>query len=134
MWGEERKGAAKDEGAKADTEASATVPAGTVLETAAREQAGSASKNAGKNAEKNASRSDRIAGKNAAKNASRSDRIAGRIASRIADRRSPEEDPGSTIAFARRWVDNAPTGTKAGQRPSIRLGADPGRCLTLGDP
>src|SRR3712207_5047827 len=67
-WEEEAKGAAKDEGVKADTEASATVPAGTVpAGTAVRVQAGSASKNAGKNAEKNASRSDRIAGKNAEK-------------------------------------------------------------------
>jgi hypothetical protein len=100
-WVEEAKGAAKDEGVKADTEASATVPAETVPGTAVRVQAG----NAEKNAEKNASRSDRSAGKNAEKNASRSDRSAGRIASGIAGRRSPEEDPGSTLAFARRWVD-----------------------------
>jgi hypothetical protein len=104
-WGEEAKGAAKDEGVKADTkadtEARATVPAETVPGTAVRVQAGSA----GKNAEKNASRSDRSAGKNAEKNASRSDRSAGRIASGIAGRRSLEEDPGSIIAFARRWVD-----------------------------
>jgi hypothetical protein len=109
-WVEEAKGAAKDEGVKADTkadtEASATVPAETVPGTAVRVQAG----NAEKNAEKNASRSDRSAGKNAEKNASRSDRSAGRIASGIAGRRSPEEDPGSTLAFARRWVDDAPTG------------------------
>ena len=72
---------AKDVGAKADTkadtEASATVPAGIVPGTAARVQAGSA----------------------------------GRIASGIAGRRSPEGDPDSTITFARRGVDDAPSGT-----------------------
>jgi len=74
---------------KGDTEESASVPAETVPGTAVRVQAGSAEKNAEKNA--------RSAGKNAEKNASR----------------SPEENPDSTIAFARQWVDDAPTGTKS---------------------
>jgi len=90
---------------KGDTEESATVPAETVPGTAVRVQAGSAEKNA----EKNASKSASSAAKNAEKNASRSDRSAGRITAQ----RSPEENPDSTIAFARRWVDDAPTGTKS---------------------
>jgi hypothetical protein len=95
--------------AKADTEASTTVPAGTVPGAAVRAEPGGGNRSTSKrSAGRIADRSGRISDRSAGRIGDRSGRIADRSAdrnasrsvSRSAGRRSPEESPGSVAKFA----------------------------------
>jgi hypothetical protein len=98
-------GAKADVSAKADTEASATVPAGTVPGAAVRAEPGGGNRSTGKRragriADRSGRISDRSAGRIGDRSGRSADRSAERNASRSAGRRSPEESPGSVAKFA----------------------------------